>query len=146
MFNSYFGTEMSPANAKTLISSIKTNNLTAGRAGEDSSIGICYVQNLNNQNAVNKPESGMYTVDSVDKTQLIQFFSDKNFVSDYDSINNISNEIKNGTTYTINIANSKVATDDNSFLNNDVQLGTTGGYYKTGYIRLIYIIDNSVIK
>lgn len=145
-FENYFGTDVTASEAKNLLSEVRTNNLTASRNQESSTIGVVFVSNYSTVIANNN--EGVYKTNLNPKNVKADTFnSSYNFCADVQSI---TNQLRTGTSYTINVPNSKAYTKD--------QEGTTGftnqttgeiakspnvqGYYSSGYIRLIYIIDN----
>lgn len=164
-FEDYFGTDIQPSQCKELLSTIRTNNLTASREGKSQIVGVCYID----KNGKATPDgSGTSSGGSVFTNGKVngKYFSTLNFTADVQSI---TNAISNGTSYTINVPNSKAypndkegktgfekttgtgaastavyaattADDDSDYV---TQTGKSGGYYSSGYIRLIYIIDNA---
>ena len=85
----------------------------------------------------NKIEKGMF--DSMEFTPDVQA---------------ITNKLKAGTSYTVNVPNTKAFKKDQEGTTGfedtaeddplgKTQTGSSGGYYSNGYIRLIYIIDNA---
>ena len=145
-FESYFGTDVTATEVKNLLSEVRTNNLTASRNEESATIGVCYIsKNLTTDEGTNGLYKDNKKPEEVDKG----YFKDKNFSPD---VQNITNKLKAGTSYTVNVPNTVAfkkdqegttgfETDDDPL--GDVQQGSTGGYYSSGYIRLIYIIDNA---
>ena len=145
-FESYFGTDVTVTEVKNLLSEVRTNNLTASRNEESATIGVCYIsKNLTTDEGTNGLYKDNKKPEEVDKG----YFKDKNFSPD---VQNITNKLKAGTSYTVNVPNTVAfkkdqegttgfETDDDPL--GDVQQGSTGGYYSSGYIRLIYIIDNA---
>ena len=144
-FESYFGTDVTATEVKNLLSEIRTNNLTASRNEESATIGVCYIS----KNVTADNDNGLYA-DALNPGEAKKGdFDAKNFSPD---VQNITNKLKAGTSYTVNVPNTKAFKKDQEgttgFETDDdplgtVQTGTTGGYYSSGYIRLIYIIDNA---
>ena len=148
-FEGYFGTDISSADVRSLLSQVRTNNLNATSNKEPSVIAICFVS----INTSDSTEKGIYSYE-VDPLKIGRTtFDDLNFYTD---IQNIINRLSPRTTYTINVPNSKAYKHDKEgrtgFEKNDdvasigttgkVQDGNSGGYYSSGFIRLIYIVDN----
>ena len=145
IFESYFGTDVTATEAKSLLSEIRTNNLTASRNEECATIGVCLVS----PDATADERNGIYgmTIDS--KSISDATFENYTFTPD---VSKVTLQLKPGKNYTINVANSKVWNEDQEGktgfeIENDplgqAETGTTGGYYSSGYIRLIYIVENS---
>lgn len=144
-FESYFGTDVTATEVKNLLSEVRTNNLTASRNEESATIGVCYIS----KNVTADNDNGLYA-DALNPGEAKKGdFDAKNFSPD---VQNITNKLKAGTSYTVNVPNTKAFKKDQEgttgFETDDdplgtVQTGTTGGYYSSGYIRLIYIIDNA---
>lgn len=144
-FESYFGTDVTATEVKNLLSEVRTNNLTASRNEESATIGVCYIS----KNVTADPDNGLYADTLNPGAAKKGDFDGKNFSPD---VQNITNKLKAGTSYTVNVPNTKAFKKDQEgttgFETDDdplgtVQLGSTGGYYSSGYIRLIYIIDNA---
>lgn len=144
-FESYFGTDVTPTEVKNLLSEIRTNNLTASRNEDSSIIGVVFVS----KNATSNSFKGIYgsstTLGNTDPGDITRStFDNATFCSDVQSITNV---IKAGTSYTVNVPNTKAYKQDQEgntgFEDDDVETGISGGYYSSGYIRLIYIIDNA---
>ena len=147
-FESYFGTDVTATEVKNLLSEVRTNNLTASRNEESATIGVCYIsKNLTTDEGGNGLYKDNIKPEEVDKN----YFKDKNFSPD---VQNITNKLKAGTSYTVNVPNTVAFKKDQEgttgFEDDDAddplgktQQGSTGGYYSSGYIRLIYIIDNA---
>ncbi len=144
-FESYFGTDVTATEVKNLLSEVRTNNLTASRNEESATIGVCYIS----KNVTADNDNGLYA-DGLNPGEAKKGdFDGKNFSPD---VQNITNKLKAGTSYTVNVPNTKAFKKDQEgttgFETDDdplgtVQQGSTGGYYSSGYIRLIYIIDNA---
>ena len=144
-FESYFGTDVTSTEVKNLLSEIRTNNLTATRNEESSVIGVVFVS----KNATSNSFKGVYgsstTLGNTDPDDITRStFDNATFCSDIQSINNV---LKPGTSYTVNVPNTKAYKGDQEgntgFEADDVETGISGGYYSSGYIRLIYIVDNA---
>ena len=147
-FESYFGTDVTATEVKNLLSEVRTNNLTASRNEESATIGVCYIsKNLTTDEGTNGLYKDNKKPEEVDKG----YFKDKNFSPD---VQNITNKLKAGTSYTVNVPNTVAFKKDQEgttgFEDDDAddplgktQPGSSGGYYSSGYIRLIYIIDNA---
>ena len=147
-FESYFGTDVTATEVKNLLSEVRTNNLTASRNEESATIGVCYIsKNLTTDEGGNGLYKDTKKPEEVDKN----YFKDKNFSPD---VQNITNKLKAGTSYTVNVPNTVAFKKDQEgttgFEDDDAddplgktQPGSSGGYYSSGYIRLIYIIDNA---
>ena len=145
-FESYFGTDVTATEVKNLLSEVRTNNLTASRNEESATIGVCYIsKNL----ATDEGSNGLYKDNKKPEEVDKGYFKDKNFSPD---VQNITNKLKAGTSYTVNVPNTVAFKKDQEGTTGfetdedplgDVQQGSTGGYYSSGYIRLIYIIDNA---
>ena len=144
-FESYFGLDVTATEVKSLLSEIRTSNLTATRNEEMSVIGVVYCS----KNTTTNSNKGIYGSPSVlgviDPDDITKSsFDSAMFSSDVQSI---TSEIKAGTSYKVNVPNSKAWKNDQEgetgFELNDKTEGDTGGYYSSGYIRLIYIVDNA---
>ena len=155
-FRDYFGTEKTASETKELLSNIRTNNLTAMRSEEQRIIGVCLIADSIETEA----EKGIYNKSEVtiDLSNLKKDdFDDMFFTS---NLVDITNKLQSVTTYTIGSPNEKIwnnrektgfEIDENKLGENEteqrrfegnIQKGETGGYYITGYMRLIYIIQN----
>lgn len=144
-FEVYFGTDVTATEVKNLLSEIRTNNLTATRNEESSVIGVVFVS----KNATSNSFKGIYgsstTLGNTDPDDITRStFDNATFSSDIQSITNV---LKPGTSYTVNVPNIKAYKGDQEgttgFETDDVETGISGGYYSSGYIRLIYIVDNA---
>lgn len=145
-FESYFGTEVTTTEVKNLLSEIRTNNLTAERNEEAAIIGVVFCS----KNCTTNFYKGIYgsssTIGTTDPDTITKYtFDNAIFSSDVQSI---TNELKTRTTYTVNVPNVKVYGEDYGETGFDETKGTTKydsteGYYSSGYIRLIYIVDNA---
>ena len=144
-FESYFGIDVTATEVKNLLSEVRTNNLTAPRREEQSIIGVCYIS----KNVTDDNSHGIYKLDhdpaQMTKKDLYEIL----FTSEVETIVNC---LKTGTSYTVNVPNTKAFTEDqqgktgfesDDGATNTLVKGESGGYYSSGYIRLIYIIDNS---
>lgn len=140
VFESYFGTDVTANEVKNLLYDIRTNNLTARRSEEQSIIGVCYIS----KNVTDDNSHGIYKLDldpaQITKKDLYEIL----FTSEVETIVNC---LTPGTSYTVNVPNTKAFNGDQQgktgFENYTMVTGESGGYYSSGYIRLIYIIDNS---
>ena len=141
-FENYFGTEVSALEVKTLLSEIRTNNLTNSRSGDLATIGVCYFT----KNDIQNPPVGCYTyrIDNIRSAD----FDNCYFTPDVQAITNI---LQARTTYSVNAPNTKACKLDLDGMtgfeyegNYDGQavLGSSGGYYSSGSVRLIYIYEN----
>ena len=147
-FESYFGTDVTATEVKNLLSEVRTNNLTASRNEESATIGVFYAS----KNYTGAKEDFISTADTFDPNKIKKDLFDKAvFTPDVQAI---TNNLKAGTSYTVNVPNTKAFNKDQEgqtgFEKKDgsdplgeTQTGITGGYYSSGYIRLIYIIDNA---
>ena len=140
-FESYFGTDVTPNEAKNLLEEIRKNNVSAKQKNEPSIVGVCYLS----KNVENNEGEGVYYYDTDTSEEITKtIFEKKNFSSD---VQTILDQLSNSSSNTVNVANSSAWKDDSKgitgFENGKVQTGSTGGYYSSGYIRLIYIIDNN---
>ena len=144
-FESYFGTDVTATEAKNLISEIRTNNLTASRNEECATIAVCFVS----PDARADERNGIYgmTIDSKNISDAT--FDNYTFTPD---VQKITSQLKTGKTYTVNVANTKVWNKDQEGITGfeieddplgQAETGATGGYYSSGYIRLIYIVENN---
>ena len=143
-YKSYLGTEVTAVDVKNLVSEIRTNNLTASRNEESAIIGVCYVS----PDATADEMNGIYGMAIDSKNISDTTFDNYTFTSDAAKL---ISQINAGKTYTVNVANTKVWNKDQEGLTGfesvDNSLGqsvtgSTGGYYSSGYIRLIYIVEN----
>ena len=148
-FESYFGNDVSSADVKSLLSQVRTNNMSANNNKEPYVIGICFVS-IDTTASENK---GIYTYEVDPENMRKSTFDSLNFYTD---IQNVINRLKATKTYIINVPNSRAFKNDKSGRSGfekdstpsslgttgTAQNGKTGGYYSNGYIRLIYIIDN----
>ena len=151
-FESYFGTDVTAQEVKNLLSEVRTNNLSASRNEESATIGVCYVS----INAKGDGTNGVYGGDSANLNPASikkDTFNETVFTADVQLITNL---LKTGTSYTVNVPNTKAWKADQQGrtgfeleeeggvdeLGKTVD-GQSGGYYSSGYIRLIYIIDNA---
>lgn len=140
VFESYFGTDVTANEVKNLLYEIRINNLTARRSEESAIIGVCYIS----KNVTDDNSHGIYKLDldpaQISKKDLYEIL----FTSEVETIVNC---LKPGTSYTVNVPNTKAFIYDQEgktgFENYTMVKGESGGYYSSGYIRLIYIIDNS---
>ena len=143
-YKNYFGTEVTAVDVKNLVSEIRTNNLTASRNEESAIIGVCYVS----PDARADERNGIYgmTIDSKNISDAT--FDNYTFTPD---VQKITSQLKTGKTYTVNVANTKVWNKDQEGITGfeieddplgQAVTGSTGGYYSSGYIRLIYIVEN----
>ena len=144
-FESYFGTDVTSTEVKNLLSEIRTNNLTASRNEESATIGVYFASKNYSGAKVSGIENDAMNPNTVTKTT----FDKKAFTPDVQAV---TNNLKAGTSYTVNVPNTKAFKKDQEgttgFEDKDdplgaTQNGSTGGYYSSGYIRLIYIIDNA---
>ena len=161
-FESYFGTDVTANDVKQLLSLVRTNNLTATRSGESKVIGVALflksgtaaangITSTTNDDASN----GVYVLNGNQKPNFNDYF----YSGDVQAI---TNSLKTGTSFTVNVPNSKAYRKDTEgltgfeeasgnahsstadYLSVKANDGTTGGgYYSSGFIRLIYIMDNS---
>lgn len=143
-FESYFGKEITPSQVKNLLSQIRTNNLTASRNEEAATVGVCYIS----KNVDSDIKNGIYNADIDSSTLKSTVFDNLYFSPDAQKISSV---LKSGTSYTVSVPNSEYWKDDASGetgfeLNGDdlgqAVTGNSGGYYSSGYIRLIYIVEN----
>lgn len=147
-FESYFGTDVTATEVKNLLSEVRTNNLTASRNEESATIGVFYAS----KNYSGASED-FISVDSKFNPNKIEkgWFDSVEFTPDVQAI---TNNLKAGTSYTVNVPNTKAFKKDQEGTTGfedttkddplgKTQQGQTGGYYSSGYIRLIYIIDNA---
>ena len=147
-FESYFGTDVTATEVKNLLSEVRTNNLTASRNEESATIGVFYASiNYSGATLDFISKDAKFNPNKIEKG----WFDSAIFTPDVQAI---TNNLKAGTSYTVNVPNTKAfkkdqegttgfedtAKDDPLGLK---QKGDTGGYYSSGYIRLIYIIDNA---
>ncbi len=147
-FESYFGTDVTATEVKNLLSEVRTNNLTASRNEESATIGVFYASiNYSGATLDFISKDAKFNPNKIEKG----WFDGAIFTPDVQAI---TNNLKAGTSYTVNVPNTKAfkkdqegttgfedtAKDDPLGL---TQKGDTGGYYSSGYIRLIYIIDNA---
>ena len=141
-FENYFGTDVTPNELKNLLSIIRTNNLTKLKQEEYAVIGVCFIS----PNCNTDEEKGIYNFSIKDANEFI--FDDINFTADVQSI---VNSIKPNTSYTVYIPNknewSEYKEKRTGFEKDENPIGQTvkgssGGYYSSRYIRLIYIVDN----
>ena len=140
-FDMYLRSYVSSTDVQNMLLAIKNNNTLAIQKNEPSVIGVC----LLSKNIKNNENDGVYYYDKalsgdVTKSTL----ENMNFSSDVETI---SNQIIPNSTYNVNIANTTAWKDDakgiTGFENGQVQTGSTGGYYSSGFYRLIYIEDNN---
>ena len=138
----YLGTNITAVEVKNLLSVIRTNNLTADRNGEQTIIGVCFISKEGTTNQA----YGIYSMDNKNSTS--SFFDNLYFCPE---VSQITKSLKPGKTYNINVPNQITWQDDvngkTGFETADSKMGqsitgNSGGYYSTGYIRLIYIIEN----
>ena len=145
-FESYFGTDVTATEVKNLLSEVRTNNLTASRNEESATIGVFYAS----VNYSGADENFISTDAGFDPNKIKKSdFDGADFTPDVQAI---TNNLKAGTSYTVNVPNTVAFKKDQEGttgfeLDDDplgaTQTGSTGGYYSSGYIRLIYIIDNA---
>ena len=147
LFEPYFGKDVNPTEVKNLMSEIRTNNLTASRVGENAVVGVCYIS----PDATADEMNGIYGMSIDSKNISDTTFDNYTFTPD---VQNITSQLKAGKTYTVNVANTKAWNKDQEGLtgfetaetvDNTIGksvTGSTGGYYSSGYIRLIYIVEN----
>ena len=137
IFESYCGTDVTPTEVRNLLSEIRTNNRKAINNQEPNTIGVCFIL----KNATTNKDFGIYSMDVSEINS--EMFAELNFSSNVDEM---IEELKRGKRYIVNIPNSKVWQDDSKgitgFEKDNIQTGSTGGYYTSGFIRLIYIIEN----
>ena len=145
-FEGYFGTDVTATEAKNLLSEVRTNNLTSSRNEESAVIGVCYISK-----DANPVADGIYKESTNPKNVSKTTFKELLFSAD---VQNITNQLRAGTSYTINVPNTRAYKNDQQGLTGFEVSGETGtietpvtgdsgGYYSSGYIRLIYIIDNT---
>lgn len=145
-FESYFGTDVTATEVKNLLSEIRTNNLTASRNEESATIGVFFAS----VNYSGASENFISAEDDFNPNKIKKSdFDGADFTPDVQAI---TNNLKAGTSYTVNVPNTVAFKKDQEGttgfeLDDDplgaTQTGSTGGYYSSGYIRLIYIIDNA---
>ncbi len=144
-FESYFGTDVTANEVKNLLYEIRINNLTARRSEESEIIGVCYIS----KNVTDDNSHGIYKLD-LDPAQMSK--KDLYEIRFTSEVETIVNCLKPGTSYTVNVPNTKAFIHDQEgktgFESDDggtntLVKGESGGYYSSGYIRLIYIIDNN---
>ena len=145
-FESYFGTDVTATEVKNLLSEIRTNNLTASRNEESATIGVFFAS----VNYSGASENFISAEDDFNPNKIKKSdFDGADFTPDVQAI---TNNLKAGTSYTVNVPNTEENKKDQEGttgfeLDDDplgaTQTGSTGGYYSSGYIRLIYIIDNA---
>lgn len=145
-FESYFGTEVTLTEVKNLLSEIRTNNSFSVRNEEACVIGVCFISK---NTATRKP--GIYK-DYLNPNDITEdTFNSYMFTTDTQAI---TQELTSGTLYTVGVPNTNAFTEDQQALSGfesddgsdplgKDQTGETGGYYSSGYIRLIYIVDNA---
>lgn len=145
-FESYFGTDVTATEVKNLLSEIRTNNLTASRNEESATIGVFFAS-VNYSGAT---ENFISTEDDFNPNKIKK--SDFDGVDFTPDVQAITNNLKAGTSYTVNVPNTVAFKKDQEGTTGfevegdplgATQTGSTGGYYSSGYIRLIYIIDNA---
>ena len=144
-FDSYFGTDVTPYEVKDLLSEIRTNNLNAIRNKNAAIIGVCFIS----RNGTTNPTYGIYSMNnSNDYRDSSAFFDNLYFCPTVEEITKSINYFKR---YTVNIPNLIAWQDDvngkTGFETADNPMGqsitgNSGGYYSSGYIRLIYFIEN----
>ena len=145
-FESYFGTDVTATEVKNLLSEVRTNNLTASRNEESATIGVFFAS-VNYSGATENfiSTEADFNPNKIKKSD----FDGADFTPDVQAI---TNNLKAGTSYTVNVPNTVAFKKDQEGttgfeLDDDplgaTQTGSTGGYYSSGYIRLIYIIDNA---
>ena len=145
-FESYFGTDVTATEVKNLLSEVRTNNLTASRNEESATIGVFFAS----VNYSGASENFISAEDDFNPNKIKKSdFDGADFTPDVQAI---TNNLKAGTSYTVNVPNTVAFKKDQEGttgfeLDDDplgaTQTGSTGGYYSSGYIRLIYIIDNA---
>jgi hypothetical protein len=161
-FESYFGTDVTANDVRQLLSLVRTNNLTATRSGESKVIGVAlYVKQGTAAANGLTPATGTGDVNS-NGVYVQANKPDPNAFWYTADVQAITNSLKTGTSFTVNVPNSKAYRKDSegltgfeevsgaahsttndylAVLANDTNNG--GGYYSSGFIRLIYIMDNS---
>ena len=140
-FEPYFNTEATTNEVKALLDEIEKNNVSAEQKNELSIIGVCYLS----KNVENNDRAGIYYYDIANSGAITKdTLKQMNFSSD---VKTILNQISESSSYTVNVPNTIFWEDDSKgitgFENSIVQTGSTGGYYSSGYIRLIYILENN---
>ena len=119
--------------------------MTARRSEESEIIGVCYIS----KNVTDDNSHGIYKLD-LDPAQMSK--KDLYEIRFTSEVETIVNCLKPGTSYTVNVPNTKAFIHDQEgktgFESDDggtntLVKGESGGYYSSGYLRLIYIIDNN---
>ena len=142
-FEYYFGTDVTASEVKNLLSEIRTNNLTSQRNEDQAIVGICFIS----KDVTQDEAHAIYSLDLDPKNFNKKDSYELMFTSDLQGITNV---IRPGTSYTVNVPNTKAFTNDQEKTGfesdnggfDSLVTGESGGYYSSGYIRLIYIIDN----
>ena len=142
-FESYFGTDVTGQEVKNLLEEIEKNN-----SCELETIGVCFIGNTvttdDFQGIYNKTTLGINT-ESITK----ETFADLNFSPE---IEPIKINLKPGI-YKVNVPNTKAwksieeqrtgfESDDGYNPLGKPKTGSSGAYYYTGDIRLIYVMEN----
>ena len=152
-FESYFGNNITATEVKNLLSEIRTNNLIEIKESENvvpSIIGVCYISKSYKGN----PIVGVSTNDIDPRNIKEKDFDKIEFTANVTNIPNVLYKSQ-GKTFTVGVASKKAyheeKTEKTGFETEQDPLGKTvtgnsGGYYKNGAIRLIYIIDNDNTK
>jgi len=148
-FESYFGNNITATEVMNLLSEIRTNNFMEIKESENVVpliIGVCYVSKSYKGN----PIVGVSTNDIDPRNIKEKDFDKIEFTANVTNITNVLYKAQ-GKTFTVGVASKKAYHEEESektgFETDQDPLGKTvtgdsGGYYKNGAIRLIYIIDN----
>ena len=137
-FETYFGTDVKGTEVKELLLEIRTNNLTGHLNKEASIIGVCFIpKNENNIDRTDKNTFNNYKFNP-NVSEIEKYINEEGYYT--------VGDVPNGKLF--NIENNSLGTgfepyDSVSKQFGNTQTGDTGGYYSSGYIRLIYIIENS---
>ena len=144
-FENYFGSDVTMTVAKELLSEIKINNLTSQRNDEQAIVGVCFISKYAKQDDAH----AIYNLDINPKDFNKKVSYELMFTANVETITDL---LEKGTSYIINVPNTKAfdiveqkgktgfESDDGGF--DSLVTGESGGYYSSGFIRLIYIIDN----
>ena len=144
-FENYFGSDVTMTVAKELLSEIKINNLTSQRNDEQAIVGVCFISKYAKQDYAH----AIYNLDINPKDFNKKVSYELMFTANVETITDL---LEKGTSYVINVPNTKafdiIEQKDKTGFESDnggfdsLVTGESGGYYSSGFIRLIYIIDN----
>lgn len=144
-FENYFGSDVTMTVAKELLSEIKINNLTSQRNDEQAIVGVCFISKYAKQDVAH----AIYNLDINPEDFNKKVSYELMFTANVETITNL---LEKGTSYVINVPNTKafdiIEQKDKTGFESDnggfdsLVTGESGGYYSSGFIRLIYIIDN----